>query len=61
MQSLAKCEGMDIKFFCRITANSYEYARLHKDAGTGCFSGSEWINITLEEMIHFLDCFKNEH
>ena len=41
-------------FFSQITANSNEYAKLHKDAGKGCFGGSKWINITLEEMIHFL-------
>ena len=40
-------------FFCWITANSNEYARLPKDAGTGCFGGSKWINIKLEDMIHF--------
>ena len=53
MQFLAKCGSIDIEFFQHLTSNTNEYAWLHKDERTGCFGTAEWVNIGLEDVIHF--------
>ena len=57
MQCVGKCGGMDMEFFHHITANTIEYAMQQMDCDTNCFSGSKWVNIKLEEIIHFLGIF----
>ncbi len=53
MGCLEVCSGMDYQFFKHITANSNEYARIHMNTN-GQYVGSNWSNITVEEMVRFL-------
>ena len=53
MGCLEVCSGMDYQFFERIAAHSNEYARIHMNTN-GQYAGSNWSNITVEEMVRFL-------
>lgn len=44
---------MDYDFFKHITANSNEYARMHMNNDDE-YAGSNWTNVTVEEMVRFL-------
>ena len=53
MGCLEVCSGMDYEFFKCIIANSNEYARMHMN-NDGQYAGSNWTNVTVEEMVRFL-------
>ena len=44
---------MNYEFFKHITANSNEYTIMHMIID-GQFAGSNWTNVTVEEMVRFL-------
>ena len=48
------CSGMDYEVFKRITANANEYARMHMN-NDGQYAGSNWTNVTVEEMMRVLE------
>ncbi len=53
MGYLEVCSGMDYEFFKHFTANWNEYARMHMN-NDGQYAGTNWTNVTVEEMVRFL-------
>ena len=54
MECIAGAGGLDYDCFKRLTASSNEYARRQMNFH-GEFGGSSWSNITVEEIIWYLD------
>jgi hypothetical protein len=53
MGCIEVCSGMDYDFLKHSTANSNEHARMHT-IPEGLIAGTDWTNVTVEEMTCFL-------